>query len=110
MNNASIVIPLSGTGNTRTFIMPSHHVAIVAIFKPTGTNNVEEIHSGLKAYTQHGTLYVSGLTAGNTYSVYNILGSLVYQGIASGDNAEVTLPGKGIYIVSGGKEVIKVNN
>jgi hypothetical protein len=42
--------------------------------------------------------------------VYNILGTLVYQGVASVDKAEITLPGRGVYIVTDGKEVIKVAN
>jgi hypothetical protein len=110
LNNAAVIIPLNGSGNTRTFIMPSHHVAIVAVFKPTGANNVEEIHTGLKAYTQNSTLYISGLTAGNTYSVYNILGTLVYQSVANADKAEIALPGRGIYVIVSNGSVIKIAN
>jgi hypothetical protein len=110
MNNAGIVIPLSGTGLTRTFVMPSHHVAIVAIFKSTGANNGEEIQSGLKAYAQNSTLNVSGLSEGSTLYVYNILGTLVYQGVANSDKAEIALPGRGVYVIVSGNNVIKTAN
>jgi hypothetical protein len=43
-------------------------------------------------------------------SVYNILGTLVYQGIATSDKAEIALPGRGLYIVTDGKEVVKITN
>ncbi|MDR0795411.1 MAG: DUF6383 domain-containing protein, partial [Tannerella sp.] len=109
LNNQSVVIPLSGTGNTRTFTMPAHHVCVLAVFKSNGTA-VEEVRNGLKAFAQNGVLQVSGLSVGRTWSVYNVLGTLIYQGIANNDQAEITLPGRGVYIVTNGNKVIKVSN
>ena len=64
----------------------------------------------LRAWTVNGVLYVSGLTDGATLRVYNIPGTPVYQGIAPSDKAEIALPARGIYIVTDGQTVVKVNN
>ncbi|GHT60742.1 hypothetical protein AGMMS50239_10270 [Bacteroidia bacterium] len=53
-------------------------------------------------------MHVGGLTAGKQWSVYNISGALVYQGIASGDEADVPLSVRGVYIVKSGSKTIKV--
>jgi hypothetical protein len=66
--------------------------------------------ASLKAYTQNGVLYVSGLTEGKTWQVYNMLGTLVYQGDANTDKAEIRLPGRGVYIVTHENRTVKVNN
>ena len=61
----------------------------------------------LRAWTQNGTLHVGGLTAGKPWSVYSLNGQLIYRGIATGDRAEIPLPGKGIFIIADEKESIK---
>jgi len=58
----------------------------------------------LKAYIQNRILYVSGLTVGDTWRVYDILGKLVYQGVAADETVSTALPVSGVYIIrSGGK-------
>jgi hypothetical protein len=59
-------------------------------------------------------LYISGLTAGQTWYVYNLSGAVVYQGKA-GENAgtvyylpQSLLGGKGIYIVQSATATLKV--
>jgi len=111
MYNRNIEIPLSGSGLTRTFKMPAHHVTVVAAFRDPRGVGIEEVQTiGLTAYTEDGTLFVSGLTAGKPWSVYDITGNLVYQGIADGTKAQLALPGRGIYIVNDGKKSVKVSN
>lgn len=108
----SVVIPLTDKGNgTFTFIMPGHHITIEATFSLT--TGVETLHatSLLKAYAQNGVLHVSGLSAGQDWCVYNILGKLIYQGVDDGGgNATLPLPARGVYIVTNGKTTIKVVN
>jgi hypothetical protein len=88
--------------------MPPCHVNIVIVFSvATGIDDVQPTGS-LKAYIQNGVLHVSGLKAGATWTVYNILGAIVYQDIATGDTAEVLLPGKGMFIVASEKAAVKV--
>jgi hypothetical protein len=111
----TVVIPLNRSGNTFTFTMPGHHVSIVVTFR--STTGVEEIGrpqgSPLRIYVQNGVLYVNGLTTGQTWSVYNTRGVLVYQGIVpdgatAGARHTLTLRGRGIYIVTSGARTIKI--
>ena len=62
----------------------------------------------LKAWVQNGVLYVSGLTAGKPWNIYNLYGQLIYTGIANGDRVEIRLSVKGIYIVQSDNGTIKV--
>ena len=39
----------------------------------------------LKAWAQNGVLHVSGLTTGKPWSIYNLYGQLIYNGIADGN-------------------------
>jgi uncharacterized protein YjdB len=110
LNNANITVPLSGSGNTRTFVMPAYDVHVAAVFRDTRVD-VETLHAtSLRAYVQGGTLYISGVSEGTVLRVYNVLGILVYQGIAKSNKAEITLPGRGVYIVTDGSSVIKIAN
>jgi len=104
-------VALSGTGLTRTFTMPANHITVVAVFRLIKTS-VEDVvnNNGMNAFVENGVLYVSGLTIGKAWNVYNVLGTLIYQGIAADVEAEVALPGRGVYIVTDGERVIKVTN
>jgi hypothetical protein len=64
----------------------------------------------LKAYTQNGILYVSGLTAGKIWRIYNILGELVYQDTATAEETNISLPISGMYIIRSEDKVAKVVN
>jgi hypothetical protein len=72
--------------------MPAYHINVVAVFRNTDVGIEATQAAGLKAWAHDGTLYVSGLTAGKPLSVYNILGVLVYQGVADSDQAAILLP------------------
>ena len=66
----------------------------------------------LKAWTQNGMLYVKGLMPGKPWYIYNLYGQLIYTGIAGGgDNVETqciaSLPGRGVYIIHSGNQIIK---
>ena len=63
---------------------------------------------GLEARVQNGTLYVSGLTAGKSWSVYNISGALVYQSTAVSSEENVSLIVRGVYLVKSDNKIIKV--
>jgi hypothetical protein len=66
-----------------------------------------EIHT-LKVWIQNGKLYVSGLAIRQRWTVYDVLGTLIYQGIAESDTAEITLPIRGTYIFQSGNKSIKI--
>ena len=61
-----------------------------------------------KAGVKNGRLYVSGLTAGQSWSVYAMSGVLVYERIATGAEADIVLPARGIYIVRSGAATVKI--
>jgi len=64
--------------------------------------------SALTAWAQNGMLYVNGLSEGQTWSVYNLTGSLIYQGIASGNEATIAIPSRGVYVIRVMDKAIKV--
>ena len=57
-------------------------------------------------------LYFKGMPEGIPWSIYNLYGQLIYTGIADGNNIETwhaaSLPGRGMYIVTDGKETVKL--
>jgi hypothetical protein len=69
--------------------------------------------ASLQAYAQDGVLHVSGLAIGAEWRVYNVMGTLIYQGVAPDDvGARHALPllSRGVYIVTDAKTTIKVVN
>jgi hypothetical protein len=108
------LIPLNGTGLTRTFTMPANHIRIVVVFRDTRSTGVDvlDAHAGapLRAWTANGVLYVSGLTAGETWHVYNITGTLIYTSPNPSERGEIAVPlsGRGVYIIRSGDRTVKV--
>ncbi|MDR0796189.1 MAG: DUF6383 domain-containing protein, partial [Tannerella sp.] len=74
---------------------------------PVGNEQLTIDNGQLKAWVQNGTLHVSGLTEGKPWQVYNLYGQMIYTGIATGDKAEIALPGRGIYIIQSGNQTVK---
>ena len=73
----------------------------------TGVENLQ-INS-LSAWLQNDLLNVSGLKAGQSWTVYNASGIIIYRGIAVNEEAKINLPTRrGVYIVSSGKDVVKI--
>jgi len=64
----------------------------------------------LKALAQNGILRLSGLTAGKTWSVYTVSGTLVNTGVASGTEANLNLNASGVYLIKSNGQTIKVVN
>ena len=76
-------------------------------YDPSGIENIG--NQTLKAYASNGILYVSGLTAGQLWSVYSITGALIYQGTADCIEARYALPlHRGIYIVESAGRTVKI--
>ena len=75
----------------------------------TGISNLPKTKT-LNAWVQDGALHVSGLTAGKSWSVYNDVGTIVYQGVAAGDveTLRATSLPHGAYIIQSGKETVKI--
>jgi len=117
--NKGHIILSSETDNPAQFRMRDYGVEVKAIFEEitddteersgdaTGINEPPQAKA-LKAYTQNGVLYVSGATQGATIKVYTISGTLIYQ--SDQTLTGFTLPGRGVFIVTDGKDTIKVSN
>ena len=73
-------------------------VEITYTITPTGMDDIPQAKP-LKAYMRNGRLHVEGLTAGKSWSVYSVSGTPVYQGKATGEEADVSLTVRGVYIV-----------
>ena len=67
------------------------------------SNNV----SPLFGYVQNNTLYIGGLFVGEEFSVYSMMGQLVYQSVAQNETERVTLNTHGLYVVRAGNRVVK---
>ena len=86
-----------------------NEVVITAIsYDPTMSNEKWRMQNAeLRAWVRNCVLYVSGLKPGKPWSIYNLYGQLIYTGTAAGDEAKIPAPGKGIFIITDGKESIK---
>jgi len=108
--------PAMATANgTFTFFVLPPNVTGSTLLNGTILSTVGNVktdnYPSLQAWTQNGVLYVSGLSAGQSWSVYSIAGTPVYHGVATGDKAEIALPGRGVYIVTeGNATAVKVVN
>ncbi|MDR0438060.1 MAG: S1 family peptidase [Bacteroidales bacterium] len=72
--------------------------------------NQEPQNNSLKAWSQNGNFYISGLTEGQSWRIYTILGTLIHQGIAK-SNVEVwdamSAP-SGTYIIHSEHKFVKI--
>ena len=62
----------------------------------------------LRAWIRNGLLHVSGLTVGETLSVYSASGMLIYYIIATSEEMDIPLRAQGMYIVQQGERTVKV--
>jgi len=63
----------------------------------------------LRARVIDGLLHVSGVIAGETMSIYNAAGALVYNSIATSDEMDIPLNTQGVYIVRSGENTVRVS-
>jgi hypothetical protein len=61
----------------------------------------------LQAMVANGKLRVSGLIVGQRWTVYNVLGTRVFQGFATDETVEVNLPIHGTYIIQQNNRTVK---
>jgi hypothetical protein len=94
------ILTVSGEG------IASVSVEITYTVLPTGTEDISQANV-LKAGMQNGPLHVSGLTAGKPWSVYSLSGALICRNVAGSDEADISLPVRGVYIVQSGNATVK---
>jgi hypothetical protein len=118
IETGSFVPATSGANGSFTFfVMPtavfgSNLNSGVIVAGATSNEQLTPDAGQLRAYTQDGVLHVSGLPAGGEWRIYNVTGTLIYQGVASDVETQciASLPSRGVYIVTDGKKTIKVVN
>jgi len=93
------MLTVSGEGLESKSIEITHNV--------TSINNTPQAEP-LKAWMQNNNLYISGLTIGKPWRVYNISGMLLYQNIANAATTNMSLPAHGVYFIQSGSKTIKV--
>jgi hypothetical protein len=64
----------------------------------------------LRAWIHSGVLHVTGLSCGETLSVYSVTGMLLYHNIATNDEMNIPLRMQGMYIVRVENNTVKVVN
>ena len=71
--------------------------------------NVPELpaENPLRAYVRNGLLHITGLTAGETISIYTSSGVLVHQTIATPE-MDINLTTQGVYIIQSGENTVRV--
>jgi len=72
--------------------------------------SISDITAGknpLVAYVKYGILYVEGLNIGDTWSVYNAIGKLLYRNVANNEVMTVKQSVRGLYIIQSGNRVVK---
>jgi hypothetical protein len=74
-------------------------------YSPTGNDRLPV--KPFKAWMRGATLHVSGLTVGRMWNVYSISGILLHSSIADSDEADITLPAHGIYVITSDGKSIK---
>ena len=98
------------TQSTTTFIMPASEVTITAVFKIATTIDeaVEETIVMPVLYPNPATDYIQLANAQNTpYKIYNVVGTVVLNGITNGE--PITLSGliKGVYLFEANGKVVR---
>ena len=74
-------------------------------------SSVDEIFTNpLRAWTNNEILYINGLTAGETLSVFTVAGTMIYHNNVISDTMEIPLNVRGVYIIRSGNNTLKVIN
>ena len=112
--NTNYYVYARSATNTYYSTGPAQVSAAIKVGDFTGLVETGRAPSQLAAWINDGVLYVSGLTPGKPWGIYNILGTLIYQGIATDVVETGRAPslriGRGIYIILSEGETVKIKN
>jgi len=98
----------ASSANT-SFAMPAQAVTVTATFEnATGINDLLP-DNPLKVYVRNGLLHITGLTAGETLSIYTATGALVHHSVVTSCEADINLSVSGVYVVRSGNNTVKVS-
>jgi uncharacterized protein YjdB len=89
-------------------IVKEEEVPVTVNVNRAGTAIANVVKAQLMVSVRNNVLKIGGLSAGDLFNVYNMQGVLIYKGKATASEAYVNLPSRAIYIVTAGKERVKV--
>ena len=82
-------------------------IGTAIVIVPTSSGEIHQANP-LKAWIRNDQLHVTGLTAGETLTVYNAAGALMYIAVVTSAETDINLSVSGAYIVRSGNHSIKV--
>jgi hypothetical protein len=81
----------------------------VTVDEDTGIFEVSKPNP-LRVWISNGLLHATGITPGETLSIYTITGTLVYRCIATSDEMDIPLRMQGVYFIRAGNWTVKIVN
>jgi len=94
------------TAETYYYVESEKVTSTLIVEPPTG---IESLSSpSLVAWIGNDMLHVNGLKEGEVWNVYNILGKLVYRGVATDSTATIPLKASGMFIIQSEQGTAKV--
>jgi hypothetical protein len=114
--DAELEIPVEKKNGRLHFTVPANYFSGFALVElsppedpPSGNGSGKNLpENPLHARIEDGMLYMSGLTVGDTLSVYTSAGAMVYHSIAASNESKIKLNEPGVYIVHSDNKSIKV--
>jgi hypothetical protein len=91
INAGTAVVVITGIGN--------YTGEVSKPFRIIATGMEEAEHTVLRVVSENNGAFISGLTPGETFSIYTLQGQLVYESKASSPEERIYLQDKGVYIL-----------
>ena len=82
-------------------------VTVTLVAEQTSSSEMADVNP-LRAWMRNGLLHVTGITGGETLSIYSASGALVYNAIAQSEEMDIDLKVQGVYIISSGGNTVRV--
>ena len=86
---------------------PSAPLRVNTLVATTGLETQQNAYP-FNAFIVNGLLHISGLATGETFSIYNATGALIFKGVANGNETLIPLHTHGLYIIQAGNRTEKL--
>jgi len=100
----SDALVMSGRNQGKPF---SIRIPLTYVAQDTSSDELQPVCPP-KAWIRNGMLHISGVTPGETLSVYTASGALVYTGIVTSNEESIALPAQGVYIIRSENRTLKI--
>lgn len=101
------------TSSTGVFVAssaPANRFRFTFQFEPVSisTTTKNAINSTIKIYMANNMAVIDGIKIGESYKVFNAVGTMIKTGVASSSKVEVSLPTQGLYLINSGNQTFKI--